>query len=892
MLGIQRKKIPLLLTCAVSAAVLATSATRGSGQAQTVPKTASRANVMSPAGQRARGALRTLLGPPTATPTARAAARPIGGDIGDEEEDGGPGPLEDGGELPGGNQGELTIAIDDSGRHVVVGFNDFRGFLGASGALSISGFMWSDDGGKTFVDGGRLPITTGTVDLGGTLIPQVFGDPDIKYLGACNFIYTSIVIAPFGTASAVQTMGFHRSTDCGHTWEGPFIIDSASNPNGSVDDFGNPVDAADKEQIDVDRATGRVIVSWTNFSEEVEISSSYSDNVLAPVPTWSPRVIVAARPDIDGQASTPRFGPVGSKLAYTVWETSTPTGLAGISFARSTDNGASFAPPLNLDPGFFFPDQVLGNDRIHWFPTLAVDRSHGRHRGTVYVAYGQNNSRDGGDVVVQTSTDDGKTFGRPVFVSARPGADRSQWFPYITTNDRTGRALLFYYDQGIADSGDLAQVSFTYSDDGGQTWAAPRPLSPRPFHAGWGNDANQPNLGDYNQAVVNRAGDLLAAYATTHQVGFRDGEPASPLMTVPEPTVSRASVLQQAPATTVDLRAAHATEVNGFSNGNGFLDSGERAQVSLRIRNYVTNPMSARTIHGALALVESKTPGAHPVWGITTFPTLAPGESESSVLPIVLQLDPGFDAGRDVTLAITVFSLSGLPMNLEATLHTGTPVATPLIAETFDGVAPGALPPGWIAAHGAGSNTIRWTTSNTFCGSSSNAAFHVNANDGATPTNNGRWERLISPAVIVPADADWVEVELDVCTDTEDEPALNVQAYDGLFLRVFDGTPGDLTRSVLVEAFEQDFTTGGRFGYPKHFPRSGNPFYFEDMSAWAGDSGGIRHVKIRLPGMAGTTAQLRFEFAQDEISTCADVRPGHSCGVLVDNVKLTSFKAK
>ncbi len=542
MLDVLQKKMLLLLTCAVSAAVLATSAITGSGQAQPAPKAPNHARDMSPVGRRARRALRKLLGSPPATPTARPAARPIGGEIGDEEEEGGgPGPLEDGGELPGGNQGELTIAIDDSGRHVVIGFNDFRGFVDASDTVSISGFMWSDDGGKTFVDGGRLPITTGTVDLGGTLLPQVFGDPDVKYLGGCNFIYTSIVIAPFGTASAVQTMGFHRSTDCGHTWEGPFVIDSASNPNGFVDDFGNPFDAADKEQIDVDRATGRVIVSWTNFSLEVEISTSYSDNVLAPVPAWSPRVIVGARPDIDGQAATPRFGPLGSNLAYTVWETSTPTGLAGISFARSTDNGASFAPPIDLDPGFFFPDQVLGNDRIHWFPTLAVDRSDGRNRGTVYVAYGQNNSHDGGDVVVQTSKNNGKTFGKPVFVTARPGADRSQWFPYITTNDRTGRALLFYYDQGIADSGDLSQVSFTYSDDGGRTWAAPRPLSPRPFHAGWGNDTSQPNLGDYNQAVVNRSGDLLAAYAGTHQVGFRDGEPSSPLMTVPEPTVSRAS---------------------------------------------------------------------------------------------------------------------------------------------------------------------------------------------------------------------------------------------------------------------------------------------------------------------------------------------------------------
>ena len=46
------------------------------------------------------------------------------------------------------------------------------------------------------------------------------------------------------------------------------------------------------------------------------------------------------------------------------------------------------------------------------------------------------------------------------------------------------------------------------------------------------------------------------------------------------------------------------------------------------------------------------------------------------------------------------------------------------------------------------------------------------------------------------------------------------------------------------------------------------------MSVWAGDSQGVKHVRLRLPGMAGSTAQLRFEFTQDAIGTCADVRPG------------------
>ena len=134
----------------------------------------------------------------------------------------------------------------------------------------------------------------------------------------------------------------------------------------------------------------------------------------------------------------------------------------------------------------------------------------------------------------------------------------------------------------------------------------------------------------------------------------------------------------------------------------------------------------------------------------------------------------------------------------------------------------------------------------------------------------------------------YVTIDMDVCYDTEDDPNFNVLAYDGLFLRVTDQTLGRVLRSVMVEAFEDEFTTDGFFHYPKHLPRNSNPSYFEDVSAWAGESHGFKHVHLRLPGMAGSRAQLRFEFAQDAIGTCADVRPGHTCGVAVDNIVVKS----
>ena len=114
----------------------------------------------------------------------------------------------------------------------------------------------------------------------------------------------------------------------------------------------------------------------------------------------------------------------------------------------------------------------------------------------------------------QKSTDGGRTLSAPVEINAAPGEDRPQWFPWVSVDSLTGRVSVFYYDQGIDTSGDLTEVSYTFSDDAGAHWSAPVPLTKIPFHAGWGNDTGQPNLGDYNQAVSQR-GELFAAYAVT-----------------------------------------------------------------------------------------------------------------------------------------------------------------------------------------------------------------------------------------------------------------------------------------------------------------------------------------------------------------------------------------
>jgi hypothetical protein len=774
----------------------------------------------------------------------------------------------------GGTQAEVSIAVDSTRQHVVIGFNDFRGF--SRDPLSISGFMYSDDGGVTFTDGGQLP-SPGNETLFGQKWPQIFGDPDVQYLGGCNFIYSSLLIRVSGN-SLVQTLGIHRSTDCGHSWTGPIEVPPATNPNGLVDPQGNPLDSADKELMHVDPDTGRVLIAWSNFTPAVtggvEISMTYSDDIVAANPTFAARRVIASS-IADGQGASIQAAGNGSPNVYIAWTRFPGFYTRRIAFSRSTDNGATWSAPFELTTSFIGMDQVLGNDRSNEYPTLAVDNSPGPFKGNIYVVYSNNNSLDGADVSFLRSTNGGLTFSPPISINSRPGNDRPQWFPFATVDKTTGRLHVFYYDQGVDKSGHLTEVSHLYSNDGGTTWSAPAPLTDRPFKAGWGNDTSQPNLGDYNHAVADM-GTFFAAYAATQPQRFTDGQPSTQLNT---PDIFFSKVAE------AEARLSLRLENVSFSDsgGDGNLDPGETASFKLAVTNTDTNPLHAVLISGITAALSSSTPGVAITQPSSVYPNLAPGATAQNSTNYVLSLASGFIPGTPIELKLDITAASG-KLTLQHTQTSGTYLTTTLLSQNFNAGAPG-----WTVSHGAGANSIPWTISNTFCGTSPKL-FHQNANDGPTGGSPSRWERIFSPAVTIPTEAQWVEVEFDVCYDTEDDPNLRYQAYDGFFLRVTDLTPGRILRSVLAEAFEEEFTSGTIKHYPKHLPRNDDPNYFQDMSAWAGFSAEPAHVRIRFPGMAGSNVQFRFEYTQDSTVICSDVRPGHTCGVSVDNFVVRSLR--
>jgi hypothetical protein len=809
-----------------------------------------------------------------------------------------------------GGQAETSIAIDATGQHIVIGYNDVRGFN--LDTPSISGFSYSDDGGVTFTDGGQLPnVATGTLGKTGPNLPQVYGDPDVKYVpggNGCQFVYSSILLQGFGKApvysSVTQTLSIHRSTDCGHTWQGPFEVGPASNPNGEIVS-GNPFDAADKELMDVDPDTGRVMVTWSNFTDtflvpfQIQISRTYSDNIMTGnPPTWSGRTEL----NQVGPASTgsvPRFAGNGSNLAYIAWTAFGGRGL-DIYVAASPNNGLHFAPAVRVTPSPIVElDYILGNDRVNNFPSLAIDNSPGSYRGNVYLVYASNDSGDGGDIVFQRSVTQGATYSRPIFLNSNPGADRAQWFPYVTVDQTTGRVSVIYYDQSVASSGDLTEMAWTYSDDGGVTWTRPSPVSPRPFHAGYGNDSGQPNLGDYIGAVA-RGGNLFAAYATTPNIAnYSDGQAPSPdgiSFPYPNVTVKKAATAQ----VPLSLGAVTFTD----SGANGFIDPGETVRMQFPLRSYATNfQLGPSPITGITGTLTTTTKGVTVTTASSPYTSAIPGATVSNTQDFVVQIAPTFVPGTKIEFALALNSSQG-SSTLLFTQNTGTPVAATIFSENFDTTTPGSLPPRWTAAHGGptppqGVNPppvgyiVPWTTDNSFCGTTSNGLFHTNANDGpGRGTNHTRWERAFSPIITIPAAAEYVTLDFDICYDTEEDPEFPILDYDGVFLRITDGTTGRTLRSVHAEAFAESIQTGNIAHFPKHFPRNSNSAYFEDMSNWGGYSNGFQHVSMRLPGMAGSTVQLRWEFTQDAFGTCADLRFGHTCGVIIDNIVMNSVTSK
>jgi hypothetical protein len=187
--------------------------------------------------------------------------------------------------------------------------------------------------------------------------------------------------------------------------------------------------------------------------------------------------------------------------------------------ARSTDQGKTWTvgrlgPPIYAGTG-----SMTG---LNWTPK-------GGSNGTfvaTYVGTPENSSTTGvADVVVQRSIDDGKTWSSPLAINDdKPEENSTPFYPNQSAAPNGRIDVVFQDNRGLGDF--RFNVEYTYSDDGGQTWAPNVKVSDRPIDFNFGISFNSdirfpPGVASTNYyAATGWADTRLASDLTQTQDAF------------------------------------------------------------------------------------------------------------------------------------------------------------------------------------------------------------------------------------------------------------------------------------------------------------------------------------------------------------------------------------
>lgn len=272
------------------------------------------------------------------------------------------------------NDGQCETSIASWNDYMVAAWNDGTGFSDASN--ETQGWATSTDGGQTWTDQGKLPPPVQPADWKWSSDPVVVVNPNT---GA--FYYAGLADAEAGSLSALGVLKGRFSGGV-FTWTDRAAARSENNSQYFLD----------KEWLAVDPASGRVHLSYTNFTnglDRIEIQSA--DSSLA---SWtSPLKISTSGEEGYVQASRVVVGTGGTVLvAYWAIGTEAPY-WDFVRFCRSTNGGASFSTPT--DAVSFFSNWGTGapgfnrDYPIPNFPALAVDRSTGPHAGRIYLSWAE-----------------------------------------------------------------------------------------------------------------------------------------------------------------------------------------------------------------------------------------------------------------------------------------------------------------------------------------------------------------------------------------------------------------------------------------------------------------------------------------------------------------------
>lgn len=423
-------------------------------------------------------------------------------------------------EMVGFTQSETSSAW--CGNTVVAGYNDSGAFLRTEGvnfnaAWSFNGISVSANGGKSFTDLGLLNPGVDPLNF-------LSGDPTITCSSPSQFYYSSI----FATATPPDVNGFRNPLSA---------VSVSASFNGGVT-WGNPASAIakdgfshglDKPWMALDPTNPqRLYVTYTDFDFSFPATGACANDSRIAIElvksddggaTWSAPYVIDEEcgASFNGvQGSNVLVSPGGKVyVAYEFFPGLTPNDE--IHFRTSTDHGKTFGKAVVVSSEVV-PNGagglLQGGFRNNEFPQLAVDRSTGSSRGTIYVVWsdGRNNqvidiaSPTGTyaypDVLISKSTNFGGSFSSPTAVSPVSGNftgnGRDQFFPGVAV-DKNGHVGVCYYDRREDPNNTLIDRYCSVSTNGGATWTEQQVSSSGwlPLHSS-DQVINSVYIGDYD----------------------------------------------------------------------------------------------------------------------------------------------------------------------------------------------------------------------------------------------------------------------------------------------------------------------------------------------------------------------------------------------------------
>lgn len=404
------------------------------------------------------------------------------------------------GNAPGNNgpANELTIAVDPTNPlRLAAGAKDYT--LGPDtdcGKYRVwSGYYWSADGGYTWgndlMPGYDQPASSQSQSA--TAGYKCNSDPVIVWDDQGTVWYSGLAYAftrvdasatPLGKPGLGNNLWMARSIDGGKTYGAAAVVAQGSDDAGVLHD---------KQWFTYDSKSKNFYLTWSMFvvlpgtlpptpattttdqlqgTDQIQFTRS-SDGVR-----WTPpRVlyesqaragVLTPNPELEHQFSMPQVDADGR--IYVTWRTEAGR---SIWFTTSSNQGTTWTPSKAIVANIAFPcppnvqcPPKNANFRVDTSPVLAVDRSDGPQRGTLYVVYAANTTQPVSnlDIFLVQSRDQGATWSAPARVNDDVGTN-DQFMPWIDVGPK-GDVHIVFYDRRYDAGNRLLDMTYVHSTDG------------------------------------------------------------------------------------------------------------------------------------------------------------------------------------------------------------------------------------------------------------------------------------------------------------------------------------------------------------------------------------------------------------------------------------------